>query len=231
MGQGGQRSGYRPLTSTICKSSDPSEVACGIIGAIGPQRMYVADLDSLQGGVIDWKSISGLAELCPLYCDANWWCRNNLDQLRNRNVTDLQPIFSSEGLVDWSFARNILASRDDFVFSLDLNDGIILGNGLAPFIVDGDQHRSLIQIVKQLVQIGLGELILLDVARVGMKEPPAHLPLIRTLHEHFPDLSLIWGGGVTSLTDLQEFTSVGCQQVLVASSLHSGTLLNSVSFR
>ncbi|MEC9095011.1 MAG: HisA/HisF-related TIM barrel protein, partial [Planctomycetota bacterium] len=80
-----------------------------------------------------------------------------------------------------------------------------------------------LQIVDQVIQLGIKTMIVLDLAAVGMGKGIPTLNLCRQIKQQYPTLELITGGGVNSKTDLTKLESY-CDGVLIASALHDGRL-------
>ena len=102
------------------------------------------------------------------------------------------------------------------VFSLDLRDGRPLGDG------SGWESADAEAIVRRTVAEGVRSMIVLDLARVGVGAGLGTEALCRRLHEAFPELELIAGGGVRSMGDVQTLADGGVNAALVASALHDG---------
>ncbi len=70
-GRAGKRAAYRPIESVLSPSSDPLELARGIIDRLGLLQVYLADLDAIGGGQPAWHIYQNLVELgFQLWLDA-----------------------------------------------------------------------------------------------------------------------------------------------------------------
>jgi len=65
--------------------------------------------------------------------------------------------------------------------------------------------------------------IVLDLARVGSGAGP-DVALIAEVHDAFPDLELLAGGGVRDVADLRALGDAGAAGALVATALHRGVI-------
>ena len=72
-------------------------------------------------------------------------------------------------------------------------------------------------------EAGVGALIVIDLARVGMGTG-LDLALITRVREAVPGLTLFAGGGVRGPEDLARLADAGCDGALVATALHDGRL-------
>src|SRR5262249_52749591 len=127
------------------------------------------------------------------------------------------------GLETWSgpdelaaMCRAIGSSR--VIFSLDLKHGRPLG--------DVSQWRTAdpLAIATRAVEAGIEEMIVLDLAQVGIGRGVTTLPVCRQLLDSFPALRVLTGGGVRNAADLDVLAAAGVNGVLVASALHDGGL-------
>src|SRR5687768_17360169 len=62
---GGRRDEYRPVESTLTRSTNPVEVADAVIQAAGAVNLYVADLDAITGQAFDTGWVAELADAFP----------------------------------------------------------------------------------------------------------------------------------------------------------------------
>jgi phosphoribosylformimino-5-aminoimidazole carboxamide ribotide isomerase len=101
--------------------------------------------------------------------------------------------------------------------SLDLRDG-------HPLAAEGSRiSASPAEIARCAADAGVGRLIVLDLARVGMGGG-VDLDLIQRLARAAPDLPLLAGGGVRDWNDLEQLAVAGCDGALVATALQSGAI-------
>ena len=71
----GDRRNYRPIVSMLCRSSDPVEVARTLCSHCASKRLYVADLDALQGGAVQREVLREILAALPgleLWLDAGF---------------------------------------------------------------------------------------------------------------------------------------------------------------
>jgi phosphoribosylformimino-5-aminoimidazole carboxamide ribotide isomerase len=105
------------------------------------------------------------------------------------------------------------------VFSLDL----VGGRALTRYELWQELHP--LEIARQVVEIGVEQMIVLDLAEVGTRSGGGDArTLCRALRQEFPELRIVSGGGVRDAADVKVLFDAGCDSVLVASALHDGTL-------
>ena len=111
-----------------------------------------------------------------------------------------------------------LVGADRTVFSLDLKHG-------QPLTQSTDFSTMTPQtIVHHIIQMGIQRLIVLEIASVGSNEGPQSAELCTAIHQEYPDIELIAGGGIRNKNDLNILENSGCVAALVATALHQGSL-------
>ena len=61
----GERSAYRPIRSPLCESSAPLDLAPRLLARAASDTLYVADLDALMGGELQFDILAALLERLP----------------------------------------------------------------------------------------------------------------------------------------------------------------------
>jgi phosphoribosylformimino-5-aminoimidazole carboxamide ribotide isomerase len=79
-------------------------------------------------------------------------------------------------------------------------------------------------LVRRVVAMGVGTLIVIDLARVGTGRGCGTENLLRAIRKGFPEVELIAGGGVRSWADVDRLGDAGADAVLIASALHDGRI-------
>jgi phosphoribosylformimino-5-aminoimidazole carboxamide ribotide isomerase len=217
-GVAGRRDEYRPVQSRLVEGSDALSVARAIRTEFGLRQLYVADLDAILQARPNHAILKSLcADRFSLLIDAGL-----------RHCDEAAPIFDAgadqvvAGLETLESPNELarLISRHGasrIVFSLDLRDGQTLSKRSA---WPGDPF----EIARSAIVAGCTELIVLDIARVGTGGGVSTLALCDQIRHAFPAVTIITGGGVRSVTDLQQLQAARIDGVLVASALHDGTI-------
>jgi phosphoribosylformimino-5-aminoimidazole carboxamide ribotide isomerase len=225
-GVGGRRDEYRPIVSSLVASADPGEVATAIQQRFQLPRIYVADLDAITGGnrdVAAWRAIAaagwaltidaGLRTAAEI---ADLWRLLDRDFVAAEFVIGLESLRSLAELGELHRCGEPVLQNG--VFSLDLKAGV-------PLTLDAQwRSASALELMSEVYRCGMRRTIVLDLADVGSGAGTSTLPLVRQLHEQFPELEIIAGGGVRGLDDLRQLKAAGATAALVASALHDGRL-------
>ena len=213
----GRRSEYQPLKSILCTSIDPLDVASAF-KALGFSELYIADLDAIMGGHPNFSILKQIADTTglSLMVDAGIADLERAEKLLKSHVSKV--VIGTETLPSFSFVREVVKSlgKEQVVVSLDLKgekvlSGFELGNLGNP-----------VDILREIQEIGVEQIIMLDLARVGSGEG-VNMPLLTEILKN-RKVKVFVGGGVRGIADLVELRTVGVFGVLVATALHSGKI-------
>ena len=223
-GVAGQRALYRPVESVLCETAKPGDVARAFADKCGFRRVYVADLDAISRRVPRpdaWREIASAG--LELWLDAGVQTPDDLKPLlefagQEPRLTGV--VLGLESSPDPETLRTCfeILGPEKAIFSLDLREG-------QPW-TESPAWRSFSpeQIAAQAVQIGFLQIILLDVASVGVSKGVSVREFAAGCVRRWPEKHWLAAGGVQNEHDLQNLTEIGCFGVLIASALHAGTL-------
>lgn len=218
-GVAGQRSQYRPVESVLCQSPEPLTVAESIRRHFGLSELYVADLDAILSDSANFETYEQLREAgfgllvdCGLHETSA--AEVALAAGATKVVVGLEtwPLLASLELL----VRRIGAER--VIFSLDLKNGEAV-RGFRDMV-----SSDPLDIAAAVIEAGVHELIVLDLVSVGTSAGLSTLPLCRQIRSFAEQCSIITGGGIRDLNDLQSLKLDAVDGVLVASALHQGTI-------
>lgn len=215
--QRGDRANYRPIVSTLCGSSDPLTVARILCDHCASTRLYIADLDALQGRAVQLEVLrtllAGLPQL-QLWLDAGFADADAAQALRARLGADaarVQPVFASESL------RSRVALEDCFGAQGRAGAGALLSlDRRAGTRLDAAGCWDTPALWPEQV-------IVMTLERVGADAGP-DLQTLREVQLRSPRTRLIGAGGIRDAADLRLAEAAGAWAWLVASALHDGRL-------
>ncbi len=203
----GQRDQYRPIETPLSPTSDPLDVARGLLALARFGTFYIADLDAIEGtgdnraaiarltaelpGVTFWVD-NGMAD--PDHAEA--WLEANLGQL----------VLGSESQRDPALLRRF-AGDERIILSLDFRGSDFVG----PAALLSDPA------------LWPRRIIVMTLARVGSGTGP-DLARLASVRAAAPGRDIYAAGGVRDADDLDALAAAGIAGVLVASSLHDGRL-------
>jgi len=213
----GNRNDYKPLESMLCNSANPVAVARAFKSK-GFSNLYIADLDSILGKGENLATVKKIAEETglELLVDAGISDLRQAKRLLQNGVE--RVIVGTETLSSLSNLSGMLRSLGDdkVVVSLDLKNGKVLSNSTSIASMDATK------LAHKLEEMGVRELIILDLDLVGSREG-VDLALISRLVQDLK-INVDVGGGVRDLDDLLTLQSIGVSKVLVATALHTGKI-------
>ena len=213
----GRRKEYQPLKSVLCASTDPVDVAAEL-KALGFDELYVADLDAITGGHPDFSLFKRIVAKTGLkvMVDAGVTSLKTAEEVLDSDVSKV--IIGTETLRSIRFVAEAVDSfgSERVLVSLDL-----MGNR----IISGFELGRLaepVAFLRELEALGVSQIIVLDLARVGSGEG-VNMPFLREALGNIK-VNVLVGGGVRDVTDLVELKGLGVFGVLLATALHSGKI-------
>jgi phosphoribosylformimino-5-aminoimidazole carboxamide ribotide isomerase len=217
----GRREDYAPVQRVAAASipaGDAIALATAYRDRLGIHELYVADLDAIVAGRPQPALVSALARVSPLWLDAGitsvGGAREAIANGASRVVIGLETLSSFEALEQ--ICRTVGTER--VAFSLDMRDGRPIGR--LPAV---PPDATAIETATHAAGSGVGTMIVLDLARVGMGRG-LDLDVIARLRAAVPDVTLIAGGGIRGLADLSRLAKAGGDGALVATALQDGAL-------
>ncbi|MEX0793163.1 MAG: HisA/HisF-related TIM barrel protein [Pirellulaceae bacterium] len=227
-GVGGERESYQAVTSKIVDAPQPAAVATALKARFGFSDCYVADLDGIVRGQIDVPAIAGIeAAGLAIWLDAGLGTAADFDRVTKqlaqgqpREVPIAKWIVGLESLADLASLAPLLTEigPERLVFSLDLKQGRPL-SGISHLL-----EISPLELAREVLDLGVRNLILLDLAQVGQGQGTGTDSLLVALRRERPDLHLITGGGIQNLAQVSRQGELGADRVMIASAIHNGCI-------
>ncbi|MCW4022024.1 MAG: HisA/HisF-related TIM barrel protein [Candidatus Bathyarchaeota archaeon] len=216
-GKRGERNQYKPLKSCLLKSTNPLTIA-SFFEAVGFTKLYLADLDAILGKPMNLNLIKQIAQTTNLdfMVDSGASELKRVQEVLDAKVSKV--IIGSETLQSLDFVKQSIErfGENNVTISIDQKNGKLLTKSSLLSSLD------VFSFVKKLEGLGVTEIILLDLSRVGT-EFGVDLQFIKHLVEK-TKVDVIVGGGIRSFTELDELNKIGVTGALVATTLHDRTL-------
>lgn len=214
----GERTKYKPLISELFQSSDPIEIIKILIHRYNFKEIYLADLDAIIKKNPNYDIISKITKFQHLKIILDPGIVKSEDILRFSRFNINKLILGLETINSFEVIRDSLKifGIDKIVISVDMFKGKIITK-IRDLI-----NESLINTILKLRNLGVRELILLDLFRVGQKlggVPPLYLKI----REIF-DGEILVGGGIKNFDDLQNYYRNSFSGVLLATALYDGSI-------
>jgi phosphoribosylformimino-5-aminoimidazole carboxamide ribotide isomerase len=202
----GRRDLYRPIETPLSASAAPLDVASGLLRLYSFGKLYIADLDAIQG---EGDNTSVIAELRARFPHLEIWTDNGAtseDQVRlwhDRGLGTL--VLGSESQADTALMQRC-AGEPRIVLSLDFRDTAFQG------------PQELLD-----PRLWPERVIVMTLARIGSDAGP-DFDRLALLKEASPRLRIYAAGGVRGRGDLRRLHEMQVEGALVASALHDGRL-------
>jgi len=186
--------------------------------ALGFGDLYVADLDAIIDCSSNFQALKRLAigSGLNLMVDAGVTSMDRADSLIKTGVSKL--VIGTETLQNKSFVGEAIKAfgSDRVIVSLDLNGTKVLAKPAFDGCADP------LCLLREFKSLGVSQVIVLDLAKVGSGEGVN----VDFLNEVLKSLALnvYVGGGVRGISDLVELKNLGVSGALVATALHSGKI-------
>ena len=214
----GKRDEYKPLRTPLIDTSDPLKIIQFLNQTFEFDEFYIADLDSIINKNPNIRIISEILTLSKIKVmldpgiesanDIKMYSKFNL----NKIILGLETIKTIEVIKD--LLKILGAER--ITISVDMYKGKILSN------IKEWNHQKPAKIITELENIGVEELILLDLFRVGQKLggiPQSYLE-IQSLFRG----DVLVGGGVRDIEDLIYLKEEKFAGVLIATALYDKSI-------
>ena len=201
----GQRDQYRPIETPLSATSDPVDVARGLLSIFPFRTLYVADLDAIER---TGNCASALARLNAAFPQLKLWVDNGLEAGAAWAWLDggRDPVLGSEAQRNASPIEGF-TSDPRVILSLDFHGDAFIGP----------------QALLDTPEIWPRRIIVMTLARVGSGAGP-DLERLSSVRRLCGDRLVYAAGGVRHADDLAALAQCGVAGALVASALHDGRL-------
>ncbi|MBE0521689.1 MAG: phosphoribosylformimino-5-aminoimidazole carboxamide ribotide isomerase [Candidatus Methanoperedenaceae archaeon] len=205
----GERSKYKPVRgSRVCDSAAPLE----IVSAVKPTEVYIADLDRLQHRGNNFELIGAVSKKTATMVD-----------IGAAGMGDVETAAEIAGtvVIGTETASLELIKKAVEKFGKRINVSIDMKNGRM-LTQDSGLMVEPEELVRMLNDYDIGDIIVLDLGRVGtgMGVDIDFLGRLVRISEH----SILLGGGVRDMDDIEELKGIGVSGALVATAIHSGAI-------
>jgi phosphoribosylformimino-5-aminoimidazole carboxamide ribotide isomerase len=204
----GARDGYQLVTSVISSSPKPKTVLTAFFELYPFEKIYIADLDAIQGYGNQSTLINTLAlqfQQCEFWVDAG------LEHINNRQTeytaNNIKLILGSENKFTKEALFALINNNPDIILSLDFTE-----NGLM-------ENRYLLSDTS----VWPRQLIVMMLHRVGSSQG-IDFQCLNHILELGKNNDVYSAGGVQNINDLKQLKSMGVKGVLLATALHNGSI-------
>jgi len=214
----GERNNYKPLKSKLFKNSDPFNILEVLAINYKFRDFYIADLDAIIKKSPNLQLLKKIMRISGIKImidpgivdveDILLFSNYNIDKL----IIGLETVGSLENI---NKAFNIMG-KNKLIVSIDMYKEKVISNAR------GLRNKNIIEITKKIGEIGIKELILLDLFRVGQKVggiPQQYLEIQGSFEGN-----IYAGGGIKDYKDILNYKDLNFAGVLIATALYDGTI-------
>ena len=203
--EGGKRDSYRPIVTPLSQTSDPVDVARGLLRLHPFRTFYVADLDAIEGRGNNLEALRKLRGLVDsIWVDAGASDEHAVQKLLKED--HMRVVIGSESQSDTALLERF---RGDPRILLSLD-----------FFADG--YRGPRAILDE-PDLWPSDVIVMTLARVGATDGPDFVKL-QEIMRRAPDKRVLAAGGVRTEDEINRLAEIGVSGALVSSALHGNTL-------
>jgi phosphoribosylformimino-5-aminoimidazole carboxamide ribotide isomerase len=214
----GERTKYKPLKSKLIQSSNPVEIIQLLKKKFGFNDFYVADLDSIIYKNPNLPILKQILEITDMNVILDPGIVN-LEDIYLYSRFDIKSLIlgletlKSFTLIDQSLQ---ILDQNKIIISIDMYNGQILSSA------KDIKNQNPLKLIKKIESLGIKNIILLDLFRVGQKIggiPPLYLDL---LHNFTGNIFV--GGGIKNYRDILDYKEQNFSGILIATALYDGTI-------
>ncbi len=205
----GERHNYRPIQSSLCKSSQPLDVVQGLLKLYPFKQLYIADLNAIQKRGNHQATVASIISAYPalnIWLDCGISC---MDDLTNWQDLGIDFVIGSECLGDLKTYIS-LQQTDNHLLSLDFDTQDYLGP------------------TELLDQPALwpDRVIAMTLSQVGSESGP-DVARLNDLYSRSDKQKIYAAGGIRHIEDVLALKNIGLSGALVATALHCGNITSS----
>lgn len=205
----GERSGYRPIETPLSPSAEPADVTRGLAKVFPFHKLYVADLDGIEGRGRNTHLVPIFSQVLPraeIWIDAGTGSRSAARSVLAAPVATL--VVGTESIETVRVWEDISAEAPGrTVLSLDFRHGEFMG----PEAILSDSS------------LWPSRVVVMTLDRVGANEGP-DIDRLEGIVSRAKGRRIYAAGGVRDRRDLDEIRKIGVSGALVASALHAGKI-------
>ncbi|MBY8981702.1 MAG: hypothetical protein KGD57_02025 [Candidatus Lokiarchaeota archaeon] len=214
----GERSKYKKLRSYLFSSINPKNIIKVLNKCFNFTKFYVADLDAIltkRPNTVLLTDITSILE-SHIILDPGIETENDIKKYMKIKIHKL--IFGLETIQNLSLISTGLQmfGKDNIIVSIDMYNGKILSKN------EEIKNKKITNIVQEIENLGVKEIILLDLFRIGQKLggiPKLYNNIKKIFNGH-----IYVGGGIRDLDDIKLYHKEGFSGVLIGTALYDGTI-------
>ncbi len=214
----GERKSYQPLKSILFKNSNPLDILEVLTSNYKFKDFYIADLDAIINNKPNFNLLNKILEISDISINIDPGVVDINDILQFSKFDINKLIIGLETVKNLDVIRKALkiVGRNKLILSIDMYKEKVISS--AKEVKD----KSPIEIAGIMEEIGVNELILLDLFRVGQKIGGIPQQYLKIRHKFGGNIFV--GGGIKDYKDLIKYKKLNFAGVLIATALYDGTM-------
>ncbi len=214
----GERVNYKPLKSHLFKSSNPIEIIKVLNHKYSFNEFYIADLDSILKKKPNFRILKKILDIASIKVIIDPGIVNLKDILQFSKIKFKGLILGLETIKNIEIISQSLKvmGQNKVIVSFDMYKGEILSNA------KDLKNQNPLKLIKKIETLGIKELILLDLYRVGQKL--GGIPRLYTEIMQNYNGRIFVGGGIKNYNDILDYKEQNFSGVLIATALYDGTI-------
>ncbi|MFX0028969.1 MAG: HisA/HisF-related TIM barrel protein [Candidatus Hermodarchaeota archaeon] len=214
----GERNNYKPLRSKLFNSSNPLEILKILTHKFQFDEFYIADLDAILNRKPNLALLTKILKIkgLDIIIDLGIVKSKDLHQFTKFNIKKL--IIGLETVKNLEEVKNAISIMgvEKLIISIDMYKEKVFAQAKEL------KEMTPLEIVKNIQTIGIREIILLDLFRVGQKMggiPQSYLDIKNTFNGE-----IFVGGGIKDYEDILKYIQHKFAGILIATALYDGTI-------
>lgn len=214
----GERDRYKPLTSKLFKSHNPEEILQFLLSNYGFKEFYMADLDAIVNKKPNFQLLTKILGIPKIKIMIDPGIVNSKDVILYSKFVIHKLIIGLEKIHNMEVIQEALSllGQNKIIISIDLYKGKVLSDSMEL------RNKNPKEIVEMVNRLGVQEIILLDLFRVGQKIggiPSQYLEIQKIFNG-----KIFVGGGIKNYGDILNYHQNKFSGVLIATALYDGTI-------
>ena len=214
----GERKNYKPLESYLFKKPEPNLIINLLFDNYKFNEFYVADLNAIMECKPNYEILLELLKIpnINILLDPGIRTLEDVNNFFSIGIKNL--VLGLETLEDKDLIKDIIklkALKSVFI-SIDMYSEKILTS------VKEYQNETILDIIRDLEDLGASKIILLDLKKVGSKK--GGIPtLYREIRKNFKG-EIFVGGGIKDIDNVLDYYKSGFSGLLVGTALYDGSI-------
>jgi len=214
----GERAKYKPINLKLIQSTNPIEIVQYLKSECKFKEFYLADLDAIIKNKPNFEILLEILDIPDIRIMIDPGIRNKGDLLMFSKFKINKLILGIETIESIDVIKESLEifGHNRIIVSIDMYKEKIISNNRV------FKAQNCIQMVKKIEDVGVKEVILLDLFRVGQKIggiPPLYTEIRKIFNGN-----LLIGGGIRNFEDLLMYKDLEFSGVLIATALYDGSI-------